>query len=700
VETKQIGNKSVTFHRYNTVIVGSGAAGMNCAVHLYEFMSKKGLEIGAERIVVVTAGLGLGASRMSGSDKQTYYKMGTSPDVADSAEEFAKSLTAAGCCHGDSALVEATGSLREFYHLVQAGVAFPTDATGTFIGYKTDHDPYERATSAGPKTSKFMSECLQRQLERYGVRTIDEQEVAHLLTTGSGDGKRIAGVVTIDKTSVDKADYAINVYLGENIVLAAGGPGELYKTSVYPKGQLGIHGLAFRAGLTGANLTESQFGLASTKFRWNVSGTYMQAIPRIFSTDAEGKDEREFLVDFFPSMSKMATNIFLKGYQWPFDPQRIEELKSSLIDILVFNETQKGRRVFMDFLHNPVGSDSMKKFDINDLEAEAYEYLNKTGALEDTPIERLAHMNPPAIEIYKENGIDLYSEPLEIAVCAQHNNGGFAVDKWWQSNIAHTFIIGEMAGTHGVKRPGGSALNAGQTGGLRAAEYIANAYGCEPADYPPQDAYRRNKQDEIEKGLNQLVERLERYSAVHRTPFGGHLSADANQDGLVPEEVIADIQSRMTASGGHIRELEDGRRALDEAIKLYKDIQQRGFKLQDAKNIIKAIQAEHLSLTSAAYLKAVVELLERGSGSRGSHLVLAEDGIEIHPDVINKATGEPLKFKRENESLRNSILHIEYDESKAELFRCAEVELRPARRQRKAFEPAWQDYREGKIYSS
>jgi len=69
-------------------------------------------------------------------------------------------LTAAGCCHGDTALVEGIGSLREFHHLVQAGVPFPTDALGGFIGYKTDHDPSERATSAGPKTSKFMSECL------------------------------------------------------------------------------------------------------------------------------------------------------------------------------------------------------------------------------------------------------------------------------------------------------------------------------------------------------------------------------------------------------------------------------------------------------------------------------------------------------------------------------------------------------------
>ncbi len=678
METKQIAGQTVTFHRYNTIIVGAGAAGMNCAVHLCQFMEQKGVTNPKERIAVVTAGLGLGASRMSGSDKQTYYKIGTSPDVADSAEEFAKSLTAAGCCHGDSALIEAIGSLREFYHLVQAGVPFPTDSSGTFIGYKTDHDPYERATSAGPKTSRFMSQCLQKQLERYDVEIFDGQEAAHLLTAGSGDSKRIIGIVTVDKKNVNESNYAINVFLGANIVLAAGGPGELFKTTVYPKGQFGIHGLAFKAGLVGANLTESQFGLASIKFRWNVSGTYMQALPRLYSTDAGGKDEKEFLTDFFPTMSKMATDIFLKGYQWPFDPQRIENLQSSLIDILVFNETQKGRRVYMDFLKNPIGSDSMEEFSIDDLEPEAKEYLQKAGALQETPIERLAHMNTPAIEIYKENGIDLYSEPLEIAVCAQHNNGGFAVNKWWQSNIPQTFIIGEMAGSHGVKRPGGSALNAGQTGGLRAAEYIINVCGCELPDYS-------DKQTEIDEQLSDIVADVEKYQ---------------NSSGLDPEKVLEEVRSRMTASGGHIREPNDAQKALKEAVELYKNIKQKGFDSKDTKALIAAIQAEHLSLASVAFLKAVVELLKQGSGSRGSHLVLAQDGIEIHPDVIDKATDKPLKFKPENQSLRSSILHIEYDEKSPDLFKSSTVDLRPAPTERKAFEPAWMDYREGKIYSS
>jgi succinate dehydrogenase/fumarate reductase flavoprotein subunit len=660
MESVKIGKQKITIHRFNTIIVGAGAAGMNAAVHLYEFFSKKGVADAKYRIAVVTAGIPLGASRMSGSDKQTYYKMGTSPDVPDSAMEFAKTLTAAGCCHGDLALAEAIGSLREFYHLVQAGVPFPHDSIGSFLGYKTDHDPYERATSAGPLTSKMMSECLQRQVVNYGIKIYDQQEVAHLIKKEN----LIIGIVTIDKKKMSAKNFGINIFLCENLILAAGGPGELYKTSVYPKGQTGIHGLAFKAGLAAENLTESQFGLASTKFRWNVSGSYMQVIPRIFSTDCNGDDEKEFLTDFFPSMSKMATNIFLKGYQWPFDPQRIENCQSSLIDILVFNETQKGRRVFMDFRKNPIGNSSMKPFAIEDLEEEAIVYLQKTGALQKTPIERLSYMNQPAIDIYKAHKIDLWKEPLEIAVCAQHNNGGFAVNRWWESNIPHTFVVGEMAGTHGVKRPGGSALNSGQTGSLRAAEFIANVYA---ADFP-------SKKSAL-KGIKAQVEELITRFA------GGRLKA---------QDIIAEIQARMTASAGHIREINDARNALTSAIALVKQISQDGIAVKSAKDIPAAIRAEHLALASAAYLKAIVTLLEQNEGSRGSHLVLSPDGVHI--------AGTELRFKPENKDLRNSILRTEYDAKQPDLFRCENITPRSIPAERKAFEPAWKDYREGKIY--
>jgi succinate dehydrogenase/fumarate reductase flavoprotein subunit len=668
----RIGNRNVAVHRYHTVIVGAGAAGMNCAVHLCEFLSARGISRPADHVAVVTGGLRLGASRMSGSDKQTYYKMGTSSSVADSAESFARSLTAAGCVHEDLALAEAVGSLREFYHLVHAGVPFPHDSAGSYVGYKTDHDPFERATSAGPKTSRMMAEALEREAREWGVPIFDRQEVARLVVRGRGAERRIVGVLTIDRAATPRRP-ALAFFACENLVLAAGGPGELYRTTVYPRGQVGIHGLALEAGLVAENLTESQFGLASTRFRWNVSGTYMQALPRVFSTDSGGGQPRDFLADAFPTMARMATAIFLKGYQWPFDPQRVADHKSSLIDLLVHTETQRGRRVFLDFRRNPIARRGMKPFRREDLEDEARTYLEKAGASQRRPIERLAHMNPLAIEIYTEHGIDLRREPLEIAVCAQHNNGGLAVNRWWESSVRRTFVIGEMAGTHGVKRPGGAALNAGQVGGLRAAEYIAHVY-------PPSSrtgSRRAASTPELRRAVAEL----------------GKLTG--RPDGLDAGHITREIQARMTDAGAHIREITSARAALAGAIELWREIGRRGFRTPEP---VAAVRARAMALASAAYLAAIVAMLEQGGGSRGSHLVIDPAGLTIHPNLRDPATGRTLRMKPENVRLRKRILQLLYDPLRPDLFRCRNVTPRRVAKSDAAFEVAWDRYRRGAIF--
>jgi len=660
----------------NTIIVGAGAAGMNAAVHLVQFRRARGVADPAGGVAVATRGVGLGASRMSGSDKQTYYKMGTSPDVADAAADFARTLTAGGACHGDTALIEALGSLREFYHLVQAGVPFPHDPLGAFIGYKTDHDPAERATSAGPKTSRFMSECLQRQAAEAGVKIFDGFEPVEFVTA---DG-RIVAMIALDRARVDAADGGLTVFVADHWVLAAGGPGELYEDTVYPRGQIGLHGAALAAGLVAVNLTESQFGLASTDFRWNVSGTYMQAVPRIFSTDPDGADAREFLTEYFDAMPPMAGAIFLKGYQWPFDAQRIAGGGSSLIDMAVHQETAvRGRRVWMDFLHNPVGRDGWAPFRVADLPDEAREYLAKAGATQATPIERLDHMNRPAIEIYAEHGIDLRRQPLRIAVCAQHHNGGFAVDAWWRSPVPGTFVIGEMAGTHGVKRPGGSALNAGQVGGLRAAEYIAGA--CSPE--PPDVQARRGR---IVEALAAARERIER----HRAAAGA----------ATPDEALAEIRRRMTRHAAHLRSAAGAENALADAIGQYRRIARDGLHAPTPRDVIAAIQAEQQCRTHVGFLFAVREMLARGAGSRGSHCVLDPAGVEMHPALIDPESRHPYRVKDENLALRDHVLAVRFDPDAPELFVAEDQTPRPIPHRDVAFETAWREFREGRIYDA
>lgn len=454
-EIFRAGNYTAKVVRCNTAIVGSGAAGFNAADRLWQ--------LGQRDIVLVTENRVGGTSRNTGSDKQTYYKLTLSGGDPDSVREMADTLFAGRCVDGDIALCEAALSTQCFLKLVELGVPFPRNRYGEYIGYKTDHDPRRRATSVGPYTSKQMTECLEAAVQSKDVPMLDKTQVIKILT----DGGTVCGLLCLNVTAQDAADR-FTLIRCKNVIWATGGPAGMYADSVYPFSQYGATGLALEAGAKGKNLTEWQYGLASVAPRWNVSGTYMQVLPRVYSAAADGSDEREFLMDFFTDAHDMLSKLFLKGYQWPFDVRKVAD-GSSIIDILVYLETCKGRKVYLDYRTNPAGGE----FSYDALLPEAREYLTRAGACFGTPIERLAQMNQPAIDFYRDKGVDLYTQPLEIALCAQHNNGGIGIDCWWQTDVKGLFAVGEAAASHGVYRPGGTALNAGQVGSTRAAQYIA-----------------------------------------------------------------------------------------------------------------------------------------------------------------------------------------------------------------------------------
>ena len=281
------GDRPLGFSMVHTLVIGSGAAGLNAAVQLRAE--------GVDDVLIVTEGLDMGTSINTGSDKQTYYKLamcGARRRLA--ARIMAETYFDGGSMHGDLALVEASLSARAFLHLVNLGVPFPRDAYGQFVGYKTDHDPRQRATSIGPYTSREMCRALIRRVRRAGHPRPRERVVVELLTVEEDGGRRAAGAVAVD------GHGRLEVIGAENVVFAVGGPGGLYKTSVYPEVHTGAIGLALLAGAAAQNLPESQYGLASIGFRWNVSGTYMQVVPRFVSTAPDGAgDEREFLRDYF-----------------------------------------------------------------------------------------------------------------------------------------------------------------------------------------------------------------------------------------------------------------------------------------------------------------------------------------------------------------------------------------------------------------
>ena len=574
------------------IIIGSGAAGFQAALRLYQN--------GERDLAIITENIKSGTSRNTGSDKQTYYKLTLSGNDADSVRNMAEDLFAGQCVDGDQALCEAALSARCFFALTELGVPFPCTEHGEFMGYKTDHDRGRRATSAGPYTSKLMTEALERSVKEKQILILDQMQAIQILTYMN----QVKGILCLDKNIHSEPAYKI--IWCKNVILATGGPAGMYHDSVYPVSQTGSTGMAFEAGASGKNLTEWQFGMASLNPRWNVSGTYMQVLPSFISTDQDGNDEKEFLLDYFNELPDLLSMVFLKGYQWPFDVNKIFG-GSSVIDLLVYQETVlKKRRVFLDYRVNPGNLEKDRDLPYASMIPEAKEYLSQAGACFGTPIERLKHMNEPAVLFYQDHHVDLFKERLEIAVCAQHNNGGLSTNHLWETNLSGLYAIGEVCASHGVTRPGGTALNAGQVGAVRAAEGI----------FLKKRTHMKEASPSTESGIK---ERL-RIQALDRIRLSEHA------EGNCPlSELWINASKRMSAAAGMIRNQVQMETALKETEDDICQFMQKA-KSPSVSQLSLFYKLYDMLLSQKMYLFAMLDYAKAGGGSRGSALYTDSTG--------------------------------------------------------------------------
>ncbi len=317
----------------------------------------------------------------------------------------------------------------------------------------------------------------------------------------------------------------------------------------------------------------------------------------------------------------------------------------------------------MDFRRNP------KHFSFDLLNEESYTYLKNSNAFQSTPIERLEHMNKPAIELYQNNGIDLYSENLEIAVCAQHNNGGLMGNIWYESNIKHLFPVGEVNGTFGVYRPGGSALNSTQVSSFRAAQYISQNYTDNPSS---SEEFIINWKDEI-NGCYELTEKL-----IDK-------KSDSN---------ILDLRKRyqklMTKSGAHIRSLKEVSEAVNTSLQELKSFESVT-KINNTSEIPDAFRNRDILITQYVYLCAIKEYIEKGGRSRGSYLVRDDKGslpMEDLPEIFRFTLDDQQLMKKAcSVSFSKEDLSVKYEWS----------EVRPIPTEDNWFENVWSEYRKKNV---
>ncbi len=662
-KTIRIDDYQVPVHQTGCLVVGSGAAGLRAAVEAKRREAD---------VTIISQSAWGGTSACSGSDKQTLHTANTA-DQGDNFKEMARSIRAGGAMDEDTAYIEAVGSTRAMASLQYLGLPLPQDDLGGTLRYQTDHDEVGRATSCGPRTSRLMVQVLAKEAIQLDIAFFNHTTAIKVLTEGEGDTKRVSGLLAIrPRLQTDANPLGLIIFQCAALVIAAGGPGELYRDSVFPNSCFGTLGLALETGLELVNITESQFGIGTHRegFPWNLSGTYVQVIPHIYSVDEDGI-EHHFLGDYYRTTQEMASNIFRKGYQWPFHATRMLDFQSSLVDLAIVLENQKGRRVFMDFNRNPLAVPGDQPFSLARLDDDVSVYLQNAGATQEMPIDRLLHMNPLAIELYARYKVDIKNDPLEFAVNNQHMNGGIAVDSWGRTNIAGIYAIGEASGTHGVTRPGGSALNAGQVFGTRVGEHIgASGKAGEPASTDVADAARRAVKD-IQSVLQ-------------------------FESDLTVKSLRADVQARMSDQAGVLCFARDVRDAYEDAKSLNAQIRDKGISAMRDSEIVRVLQWQQMALVSEAVLAALDHYISEGGGSRGARAICDPDGDSLPQSAHGPL--EDIRFRSEKDAHKNEQLIVRM------VGHQMQVSSQPIRRfdenAKSFFERDWPAWLTGEIYNT
>jgi succinate dehydrogenase/fumarate reductase flavoprotein subunit len=228
--------------------------------------------------------------------------------------------------------------------------------------------------------------------------------------------------------------------------------------------------------------------------------------------------------------------------------------------------------------------------------------------------------------------------------------------------------VGEAAGTHGVYRPGGSALNAGQTGSLRAARFIAREIRSEENSGSAKSVTLSGHLENQIAGITGLAE----------------AALGCGKDNA--RRLIEEAGQRMSRCGAAFRDGAQIREALELTQKLWDNFTERTG-ISRAKDLFLLYRLRDILFSQYLYLSAMADHIGRNGRSRGGALYYDRAGekpLESLPEqfrhVVEEGTPPPIQ-----EILyRNGAVSVS----------CREP--RPIPQTGEAFEKVWKDYREGR----
>ena len=427
-------------HKYDTVIVGAGGAGMRAAIE----STKRSRTAVLTKLYPTRSHTGAAQGGMAAA----------LANVEEDNWEWHTFDTVKGgdyLVDQDAAEILAKEAIDSVLDLEKMGLPFNRTPNGTidqrrFGGHSRNHGeaPVRRSCYAADRTGHMILQTLYQNCVKHGVEFYNEFYVLDQLITEVDGVKKSAGVV-----AYELATGEIHIFQAKSVVYASGGCGKFFKVTsnahtLTGDGQAAV----YRRGLP---LEDMEF------FQFHPTGIWRMGILLTEGARGEGgilrnKDGERFMEKYAPVMKDLASR--------------------DVVSRSIYTEIREGRgcgpegdHVYLDLTHLPPEQLDAKLPDITEF---ARTYL----------------------------GIEPYTDPIPIQPTAHYAMGGIPTNVEGEVLADNTTVVpglyaaGEVAcvSVHGANRLGTNSLldiNVfGKRAGIAAAEYAQKAEFVELPENP------------------------------------------------------------------------------------------------------------------------------------------------------------------------------------------------------------------------